>query len=490
MLIETLNELWLKRWVRVVTWLIIVFLVGLLIFTIFNRKNYKDFGPFTTPFSSEQNFSQMQGNSVYSYNGLAFYKLDLGNNQTSVLNTGSRFPTPDQVVWAGDQGALLNFSGPLYSTRIETALQARGESVNKATQMYTWYLDFATNELKMVSKYSIRKGLAAYSTEAKGVYYVPNYGIFLNEFPETEENLNRLSLNFYGIESGVENEVAGDLKAVDATSVFLCANQAACVITVPSQQTTKTSVSSFTKSGETQVLLENFDGRVFSTNSPNLVITVPNRLGDLEDAQAKEGDSAEGQAVLYDLGTKKSHDLGFSVGNSSLLSNFNGRDFYIFDTNQFSTPGKPQHFYRVGVLSKNGKPSTKLVDITGQDEAKSKTGVYLDVASYGTEGRSLLTPIAGNMVLFGEVGKAENISSVGSDEAKASVAQCQADGKPELQYYDTAKQFRILLPQTANWQTELANFSTCLSEKALSAMVGYNYQFSLTDPVNGRLVSD
>lgn len=490
MLIEILEELWSKRWVRVTTVLAIVGLTVLLIFNLLNRKDYRNYGPFTTPFSRDKSFSQMQGNAVYSFNGLAFYKLDLSNNQTTVLHTVGRLPAPKQVAWAGDQGALLNFSDSLYDTVVEEALARRGEEVSEATKLYTWYLDFKTGELRFVSQFPARKNLSVYSGEQGGIYYLPDRQAFESAFPDIPSGISRFSLNYYDIATNSDRVIAKDLNTVDVVEAFLCPNQAVCVMTIPPRETTKTSVRAYSKTGQVQTYLENYNGRVFNSNSLDSVITAPNVAAEEVDQEGVEGGAAKTQALLYNLVTKKEYKLGFEVGSSSLLTNFDDRNFYVFDTNQFAEPNKPSRYYRVGVLSGSGKPSTKLASITRQDVTDSETGVYLNYASYGSGGRTLLAPISGNLVLFGEVDKTKDIGVIKPEDAKKLVAGCQQSGQPEVQYFDSAKQFRILISKTATWQTDSANFSACVAEKAAAAMMGYNYQIALTDPVNGRLVSD
>ncbi len=490
MLIEILNQLWLKRWVRVATTIVLVLFIAFIVSLIFNRKSYQAFGPFTTPFSQTQNFSHLQDSSVYSYNGVGFYKLNLDNNQITMLQAGSRLPLPSQISWAGDQGALINFSGSLYDTRVQEALAARGEPINKAAQLYTWYLNFKTNDLSFVSKYPVRKGLSVYNEQQNRIYYVPDYQAYLDKFRETELNLDKFSLNYYDVVANADKALVEDLKTVDVIGLFSCSKMSICVITIPPDATTKTDVLSVSADGRTTVALDDFDGRVFASNNPALVVRVPNVSDTGIKDNYREVDAAEGEVFLYNLETKQENSLGFTLGNSALITNFDGQDFYVFDTNQFSTPGQQEHYYRAGVLSKKGKPSTKQVSITADDKNQSRTGVYLDFASFGSNGRTLLAPVSGNLVLFGKLDQASNIKPAYSNEAKKLVAQCQVNSKPEYQYFDATKQFRILFPQTANWQAELNKFSACLSTKALDAMVGYNYQFSLTDPVSGRLVSD
>lgn len=490
MLLEIIRQIWSKRWVRAVTFSSILVMLGFIIYLVLNRKQFQDFGPFATPFSASDNFSQLQNNAVYSYNGLAFYKLDLGNNQTTILQTTGKLPQPSQIVWAGDQGALINFSGSLYSTRIEQALAERGEKVNEETQLYTWYLDLKTNEFRFVSKFPLQKNLSVYSSQLNGIYYLPDLAAFMDVVPDRFVDLNRFSLNFYDIASGSDKVIAKDLDTVDVVETFLCSERDVCVITIPTQETSKTNVASYSSNGQVSPILDNFNGRIFSTGKPSLVITVPNAISYEVGSDVDEGASAEGPAKLYDIETKEEHELGFTVGNSSVISNFVDKDFYVFDTNQFAIPGEPNRYYITGLLDKKGKPFTKLVDITALDKSESKTGVYLDFASYGSGGKTLLAPITGNLVMFGPIDQTSDISTTSSDEANTLVKKCQIEGNPELQYLSDSQLFRVLIPETPSWQAELDAFGSCLSGNALAAMTGYNYQFMLTDPSTGRIVSD
>ncbi len=491
MLVEILNELWTKRWVRVLSVLIILLLLVWIAFGIFNRKSYKDYGPVSTPFSKIRNFSQLQGGAIYSFNGAAFYKYDIGSKQTTVLQDASRFPLPKQIAWAEDKGVLITFAGPLLDTEVGDALVARGEAINKKTQLYTWYFSFASGELSFVSKYPLRDSAVVYSSGSGGFYYAPDVDTYLASLPEADDQsgVNQFSLDFYNPATNTNKVLVDKIEAVEISEVFNCPGQSACINIVPPINTRNTTLLSVNQNGEQQTLVKSYDGRIFSTNNPELLIRVPNVSDKNGDETNLEGAADSGKALLYNLTSKKEDKLGFEVGDSTLLTNFEGQNFYVFDTNQFQQPEQSEHYYRAGVLSKKGKPSTKAVLITKDDESNSETGVFLPIVSYGNQGRSLFAPVSGNLVLFGEPANTAVIESVDQQAAEKQLKTCQNSGNPEIEYLAADKLFRVFVPQTGDWKGEIARVSKCFGDKATGAMLGYNFQFMLTDPVSGRIVS-
>lgn len=496
-MLEILRQLWENRWVRIATVVFAALIIFLIIFSILQRKDYRDYGPFKTPFSRQEDFSAFQGTAIYSYNGLSFYKLDTNTNQITVLQTGSKLPQPSDVVWAGDKGVLLSFSNSFYGSRVEEALQARGENLNEATQKYTWYLDFSSNELHFVDKYPPRKNISVFNPGNNGIYYVPSVntygsGVFVgDEEYEGEVNLNKRVLVLYDTSTHTNKVINDTLDVADISSMFVCGDQKLlCMIAGDAKETTKNTVFSIDMNGRKTTLLENTVARVFPTNNPSLVTVVGDAAESTPDQRAPETERGASEAFLYNLNDKSSRSLGFLVDNTSLITHFEGQHFYVFDTAQFSKPRSNERFYRVGVLDSGGKPSTKQVNITPEDEKENESGTYLSLASHSSIDKTLLSPLEGNLVLFGEVGKTKNIDSLSPKEVSDIVNSCVVNKVPDVQYFNTNNLFRLSFVQSGDWQKNLQAFSACLNEKDKRVLMGYSFQISLLDPVNGRLVSD
>lgn len=491
MLRDILTQLWSKRWFKLASIALVVFLLIVVVLNFLHQRNFKSYGLSTTPFSRTQNFSQLQGSAVYAYNGLYFYKVDLESGQTTLLSSADNLPTPSQVVWAGDNGALLNFSGPLAGTSVEAALQNRNEPVNPATQLYTWYLDFKTGQLRFVNKVSMTKNVSVTASDGRGVYYLPDYSGFVSLLDEAELEATSQTINFYSVDDGSDQTITNKLDGLSSvSSMFFCTNFVVCASGPGSDGGGSFKAIGISQDGSPQTVLENVPGRIFASNNPDfMVVTRSEVSGQQIDEEDAEGGMSPSQVFIYDLQAKQERELGFTIAGSSLITHFDGDHFYVFDTLGFGEPASETVFYQTGVLSSKGKPSTKRMELQAKN-TRDNAFIYLPLASHGSGSRTLLNPVSGSSTLFSEVGTTNNLQVLDSSAAEQLLRSCQVNGQPGIKYFDSRRFFRIAVPDDAAGSASFASFNTCLANKAQAAMVGFNYGAVLVDPVSGRLISD
>lgn len=124
------------------------------------------------PFSSQSRVG-LKDNYLYSFNGIGFMKTDITSGETKTLLSGLRVPTIGNIWWAGDEGALVTFSGSLYGTQVYDRLIQDPSSLNYSVfSQYVWYIDFSAKTISLVSTIPLYQNIAYYNSRQHLFYYV------------------------------------------------------------------------------------------------------------------------------------------------------------------------------------------------------------------------------------------------------------------------------------------------------------------------------
>ncbi len=251
-------------------------------------------------------FSTIQGNDLYSYNGLAFYKVNLDNsNNVTILRSGLKLPTPASITWAGSNGALLTFKQSFSNTIVSNALRASGLSLDKLTQAYVWYLDFGSGKLTLVNKIPVQSGKPYYDEAAKGIYYVSR-----------TERIFKLTLHFFNIQTSKDELAVPDLDSAGIESLSKCSPDfKLCFIARDRSNATESSRQLYAIDSNNRKIsvYDPKGGRIFATSKPDLYITTAaeevRSSTDKPGAPTEDTDFSSAIAQSYDVASKSSSDL-------------------------------------------------------------------------------------------------------------------------------------------------------------------------------------
>lgn len=127
---------------------------------------------YDTGYNTLRTHAHIDGDVLYSYAGGVFRADNLADSeQSEILQAGMRLPdTVQNIVWAGEHGALLFFDTTRQFTLIGTELDPRER--DEVENDRAWYLDYDTGGLTPLAPESrIYSDLAHYSNEHEAFYY-------------------------------------------------------------------------------------------------------------------------------------------------------------------------------------------------------------------------------------------------------------------------------------------------------------------------------
>jgi hypothetical protein len=441
------------------------------------RPRFDQYGLTSTGLQAKQNFGYINDKDLYAFNGLAFYKTNLPSGQTTILSSGHKFPTPSAIYWANSKGALMNFSSSFGRTDIEEKLGAMNKSTSEETSNYTWYMDFASGDIKPVSTSSVTTDLAYYSETKNGFYYIPS----------AAERV----VYFYDVASGQNTPISKPLNVTSVNEIQACPNASAvCLIGRDQADPGKQKLFSIQQNQDTKVLLES-SGRIFTTNNPEMYLAVgegstPSKTSGT-DEELGEADFTDAPAGMYNVKTKAEYKLDFNIGISDPTTHFTSdKDFYVIEGLPSDDSGKPM--YRSGELTKNGS-KTATYPMAYSDGSSFNSHV-LGIRSQGSGDLSLGTIMDASQVVLNGLKEKVVITQKDQSSAEKIVKDCVSSGAQDSQYFKESKTFRIILQDDENFAKNIRSFSECIVKREPSALNGYNFQFVGTDPVNGRLSTD
>ncbi|HMH69780.1 MAG TPA: hypothetical protein VK502_00105 [Candidatus Saccharimonadales bacterium] len=471
------DDLSLKRRKQLLIVISAVFvLVVIVLFIVFSLKpSFQEYALTKTGLKSQQQFGYLNKSSLYAFNGLAFTETNIENGSTKVLSSGQRMPIPRDIYWANSNGALFSFSSSFSLTPVESALQSMGEQLSYDGNDYTWYLDFKTNQLHLVNKQPITADLASYSERDGGFYYVPN---------DSSQLGVTTPLHFYDIATNKDATIASDLEVTDFSSIHEGVDKYTVLFTARDLNDTAKKRLYKVKQGSNKQLITQAD-RIFPTNNPGMyVVSTSDTLSPVE---GEEADTVDGPAGLYDVTTKSTRALDFTVGTSDTSLYFvNDKDFVALQSN--SGNDKDQFMYHSGSIDEKSARSSVY---PLQDENKNTvTDQIVKLNGYGN-GRLLVTTVGDGQELFSATTKKQTLPTLKQqNEAGKIVNECLGNDSKNQQYIADSKLFRVFFVADSSFTISIKQFSTCVLKKDSTGLIGYTFQFMGTDPVNGRISTD
>lgn len=444
------------------------------------RPHDKEYTLTKTDLKSQQNFGHLSGNDLYSFNGLAFTKTDIQTNKTTVLSSGQRLPIPSAIYWAGSKGALLNFSSSFAFTPVESALNAMGEQLSYNGNDYTWYLDFSSNKLSLVSKSPLVASLATYSSRDEGFYYVPDI---------RDQDGTSTSLHFFDIAAVKDKTVAKDLLLTDTTALQPGKNEKSVyIIARDLADTKKKKLYSIDQTGKKTLVTEG--DKIFLTNTPDAFVIT--KADDTPVASGEEEDESEvpdEPAYLYKVSDKSLTPLQFTAGAANM-------QLYIADDSQFfavkgnSSNADGEAVYYSGKI--NGTSATATAyPYQYDDRTKLAASQITKINGYSDDGHMLVTTLDDQQLLFGNALPDSSVATSKTlQDATKIVDACVSQGAQSEQYFNATRAFQISLTADGNFTKNIARFSKCIVEKDSAVLLPYSFQFVGLDPVNGRISTD
>ena len=452
-----------------------------------------------TGLTSDQSFSAVQGNELFSYNGLVFYKQPLsGTKNVTVLSSGIKLPQVARMQWAGSKGAAVQFKGSYVGTAVyDTLLAQRISSDSSTLQNYWWYVDFSKGTVSILTKRALNPS-PKFSTAANGLYYfAPD---------QTSEAFKRLLL-FYDVATGQTKNIGSSVDIAQVNDMTICkSGQLLCVIGRDSSQDKTFKLYSFNAStGSEKTLLTEVTGNIVVSNDPDLFASVPageNESKGYADPRQDEGanedtDPAPSQVSVFDVNTKQSYSLNFqaSVDTTALPYFTKQGNFAWFSgaINSNSDDGSNlENFepgFRAGVNALSGEARSnlfKLVKADGQKVSKSM------IALSAGEGPALLTDTGGDQYIFTTSTESPVASKQSEKPATDAVVSCLAAAGQgsEQEFNKEQSTFSIFITYDNTFTTRTRAFADCVASKGTVGLIGYNYQLVGVDPKNGRIVTD
>lgn len=484
MILEILSELWQNKKVRYAFFATLLIILLAFVFSLLNRKSYTQHYVTKTNLKQSENFSYLDGSKILAYNGLAFYQIDLSqDNKISTLSDGQKLPTPEKVFWASDKGALMTFKSSFTYTLVEDELAKLGKKLDSVSRNYVWYYDFASGKLSLVSEDPLRAKLAAFSKKENGFYLTVE---------QSKGDFTKMPVLFYDLNKTVT--VTDSIGYGEALNMFICPSDVGgnvCVTSRNEESVGKQIVQRIDRNGQKKTVYET-EGQIFESSNPNYLLASKVEAKEREEDPV-EGDVFQGNATLVNLATNEETDLDFQTTGSSLIGNIpDDGSFYVIDTTLASTKLNKKDgsaTYTSGTINdksvKFGSNTLLSADSTTWE------GGVINLFSYGDSGRTLVADFDGSSVVVSPDQGINPIPIVGTEDVKKLVGNCvKTAGLSDFQYFEDSSTFRLLLVESPTWHQQLNGFTDCVNSPSSKAMYGFNYQISLRDSSNGRLISD
>jgi len=446
------------------------------------QKDYPEYQAIDIESASSSGFPYVSDSKLYSYNGLTFYSQELSaGSKPKVLFYKSTLPKVSSIAWAGDDGALVNFNPPLYSTSVQRELSNMGENINSSTENYTWYIDFKTGELDLFDTDKIKSGSVLYSEKEGGFY-------FYRYVPEQDKDIkgrSAMTVGFYNIKSKEYKSTSNQVMTSQVYYLTLCGTDKflTCIVTRDDKDDKKITLSGLDSEDKFSKLISTTTN-ILPTSNPDYFIVPLENNNQVELKRISTGASkelnlkfAEPEPIVY---------IGASGSTNKL-------PIYVLDNSLSKEPNKNgennTYLYASGELDpvSLGTSFRKYDTYSGKDKFKER--VVLN-SGFSQESLTILNTFKGKSFVFAP--KNSNYSYLQSlDEAqeKKVLESCVKDPSKDLQYVSSVREFSILIDFKLNIEEELTKFVDCLVSKDSKALSGYSFSIRLVDPATGRFVN-
>lgn len=488
MIAELLQSLAQNTFVKLGALILFVIGVVFVVFNVFFQESVemRSFHLLETHLTHNKNFGYLRNDNIYAYNGIAFYKINLAeNNDTTVLYRNRKLPQPEAVYWANDSGVLLSFRESFLLSRVESELDERGLELNEDTERYTWFLDFENGELELVHQDPIEPGLVVYSRDKPGFYYVPD--TFTGGEIATE--LSK-PIRFYNIQTDqstrISNALEDSISHLDECSEL---NFRVCFIAKNNNNPTETAIYGVDSEGQKTKIVQ-ISGDIYPTNAPATFVMMHGKNTEARQTRQGHGVGADELPVsIFDATKDTRTDTGFTMDSgSSVLTYFRENDMFYMLENPLLA-GDDYTEYRAAQRTDSDEIITGTRNLTYADNTPF-TGNVLDTVSYGSNGVSLLTTYSNSQLLFAPAGSFERINVLDRERAENIVTSCSEPHAQEDEYYEENRLFRVFFTYNDQFSKNVRAFSECLRNTDQSVLVGYNFYIGALDPVNGRVISN
>lgn len=468
--------------------------VSVLFFAFWSKSgagdfNLKNFAPTTDGVSYS-----LQGNVVYSYNGLAFQKTALEGGASEVLAVPGRIPKPKSMSWANERGVIIEFDDSFYSTKIEDELKGLSLPIDSSTKGYIWFYDFLLDEFRILSTRSLYTDGIVVNGDESGFYYLADstsvefegagrLGPELREYVFGKPNSDEL---------GQSRLIATDLAFTTVESIQGCSlGQGVCAVGIGSDKDSSTNESVFfvDKDGSIK-LVHSAEGIVKYSGFEDWYL-ISGSAEDLEkNTEPQEGGFEEGPAILIDI-KEKSMEINLNIDISQNI------DVSFDETGALSIV-----FYGLGEDKSNKENIVSYfsasIDVVEHEIKSGKSRdiytdgsgakVYSSLGS-GIKGAILLESIDESVwMLSPKASKEMALGVKGFNEVYAESTKCAAQIGGEIDESSEGKLFRVLIPTTVQYQTEFVKFSRCMEE--VGSGLGYQFYFGLTLGRGGKVLTN
>lgn len=467
---------------------VVVLLVIMLVFALLMRTNVEQYHMGKTPYSPGS-FAHLDGDSLYTYNGIAFLKTDIKTGTVEALSSGEWFPTPKDVKWVGSKGVLIRFS--IFFPKIiaeDRVNNLQQRFPNRNAEEYTWYYDFSSRSLKLVNEQPLLTDDATYYSESEDrIYYLSS-----NRFSgaETDEVDESLKLYFYDLSTGKNTTVNNDLAVTAADTLHACPNlQGVCFIARDTKDILKAKLFQVKPSSDSKptVLLES-TGRIFRTNNPDRYATI--EFSRDEGHSHEDHGVAEGEVeltnepvTLHALSQKKTYNLDFKAGISEPNIHFvDETNFYVLFNNSESADGSM--VYRSGVLTEDGSKS-KEFEVTYGNKAESVS--QLVTINNLSRGESVLVSTIDNEIAIFNAERFADLKPADVTRAKDAVERCASPLGLRTELLADNKMFRIVVNQGGSFSKNISDVSSCIVKSGMEDFRGYTFQFAAINPFSSSV---
>ncbi len=409
---------------------------------------------------------QANGNVINVYNGNSFYTVNTAeNNAVKVIYTPEyRLPTVANMSWAGNKGALLNFTGGIMYTPVYDYFVAH-DLDTISDNYYTWYLDFTTGKLSLADEYSLESDTAYYSKKDNGFYYVPSI-----QYSETEADKNQL--RFYSLDTQQTSTIIDDFNTT-VQSIKQCdqPNATVCIVGKKNGEAYgKTYLFATSKDSKKLTTVHTQQGEIYQAPLENTYVL----LGTPE--------PYEGVGVIYkkistlNIATKEKHDYNGTMFDRSVAVGVKDDTLYLIDGENSE----------VVWLHSNITPGDSQTNTITSDSAHGLDEGIVVVPKQDSA-NVLIASVSGNVYTLSAHTQPAPAKASQTDSA-GIVGECatQFGGTPDLK--DGA--YTIFVQEDDDkFTTNIKHIKQCLAKNP-AIMVGYTYEYKGISGVNGRISTD
>ena len=466
--------LWSNKKIRLLLILFVVILIGWFVFkSVSTSQTYTAPEARLMPFSSN-NQTQVVGNDIYTFDGVAFSKTDPKTGKRTVLSRPVRYPEVESVWYLGDKGALATFKGSFDSTPAEEYIYKYGllsASETTIKQNYLWYIDFPTGDITLINSDYADNKYVYYDTASQKAYILFTRNLEGYDESVASQNSSQIAEFDPSTKTIVKQTTASDI--VDASGLFSCTAGVFCVVGTLNDGSSTLSVSN--KDGSLSQLASDKYTNFLPTNDKNTFLIAKPSSGDQQSASLEDEVSLEGpfSLSLFDTTSKKTTKISTVVDNDSGVLAFREDD-------------------NISVLY--GSASTSYISVHAKNrlgwfvskQTKTKLNTMgVGLPSYAEDGSFGIIQSADNSYI--SLGNVASLSSYDKNYYQSVVSGCIGSDESFL-YDEEGQRFMISLIYSSAVQQRVDSLASCIY-KDTSKTTGVMFRIALMSPTTGQIIS-